>query len=349
MNSHVEDFIRDDVEPRREQLNTWRRLQTQREILLDDAKRRRKISAKNMNGTHVLWRSGKVIGGIDEPYTTLVSQQARRATASRQVAKQYLRASEVPVLPGREFHVSQFNSAERFWSQIAPSAVAVKPASAGASPGTTLGITTSQEFHVAWDKAAATMAHLRPTEHRIDVEAHQEGLLLRIYVVGEHAVAAVVRIPLYVIGDGKSTVGDLLDAVLDARDFCRYLRARRPVIDNDFLSPVCLDRNNVLPADTLRVLTQEADVETGGGLSVDVLGKLDPGLVQLAVDAVWAFPNLGAAAVDILTTSLNTSEGTYVLGVDTGADIAEFLYPAYGEPRRVGLAIYDDMIADAGL
>ncbi|MCT1605913.1 hypothetical protein M3B43_00980 [Nesterenkonia massiliensis] len=343
--SPIRQFIAKTVEPQRKKLNTWDNPLATKSILLQDARKRRRTTPKNIGNSHLLMYKERLIGGatwVNGGVTTLVSQQAQHATQSLQLMRQYLKASDVAVLPGRTYHIDRYPAAHADMKSM-QTAVTLRPTSARVHGGTTVNITNPKHFEGAWRKAAKACQGLRPLDQQVELEEYHPGVTLRLYVVGEEAVAAVVRVPLYVVGNGSSTIGALVDHEIQRRSACDYLAKAQPTVDDEFLQSVALTRETVPKAGEIVLLSHSGD-RRAGGISVDVLDKLDPQLHALAVDAMWAFPGLAASAVDILTPALDGAQQALVVDVDPHADIAEFLYPAYGEYRRVGLSILDHMI-----
>lgn len=342
-------LVRDLLAKHGGEINLWEQVESHRGIILDDAKRRRRITTERLSPSkgqflYTLSRGGRVIGGLDGRYSTLVSHQSRRAAQSRQVMRQYLSASSIPVAPGHVFRPEQESSAERFASGFS-SPVMIRPASRRTTGGVTTMVEGPQGFREAWKKATEACSDLRPLERLIEVEALSEGLLLRAYVVRETVWAAIVRIPLYVVGDGKSDTATLLKKEETRRKRCAYLKKRSASKDTTSQEGPVGTSPYVPEGGSVTFLDSEPIAESSGALSADILETVSPDLKSLAVDAMWAFPGLAATAVDIMTPSLDSAEGAVVVDVNPGADISEFLYPAYGKPRRMGLAILDQMIA----
>lgn len=344
--SPTEKFIAEEIQPRRDEMNTVARTRKHVSILLEDARKRRRITPSKVGATHLLTHKGRVIGGIeeDENVTTLVSQQAQRVTQSLLATRKYLRVSDVPTAPAKVFHASQLNTAEKHWEAFG-SAVTVRPASSRAHTATTVGITDPALFRSAWARAAEASADLRTLSQQIQVEVHRPALAVRFYLVGERAAAAVVRVPLYVVGDGRSTVGQLVGEERTRRQECKYLGSQFPAVDDEFLADSGLRLASVPRPGSIQMLTSSAAAP--GGITVDVLNRVSSELIELATDAMWAFPGLDATAVDLLAPSLDSAEGAVVAGLDPSAHFAEFLYPTYGTPRRCGIAVLDHMLRAA--
>ncbi len=138
--------------------------------------------------------------------------------------------------------------------------------------------------------------------------------------------------------------GDLLDREVSRRKECAYLKARIPRLKEADLARVGVDRETLLAPGEIQQLTRGTEEHKGGSISVDVLDTMASELGALAVSATWAFPGLAAAAVDIVAPSLDSAEAGRVTAVLPGADITEFQYPAYGQPRRCSVPMLNHML-----
>lgn len=167
-------------------------------------------------------------------------------------------------------------------------------------------------------------------------------LALRCYVLGESVVAAVVRVPRHVVGTGEDSLAGLIAAEEGVWRKSAYLadlprqRVRR------HLARQGLDEDSV-PEEGRVVFLEELSGAPGRAITVDVLDDLGEDLAALAVDAMWAFPGLDGAVVDLRTPRLDAAEGAAAAGVDPTGDIVEFRHPTYGADRRVAVDIIDRM------
>lgn len=345
--SPLETFILDEVEPRRGELNTFSGAKGHTKLLLDAARRLKlrpqKIGWTN-TATFALSRPGAPVAGIYGNVTTLVSEQAFRATSSRELTRQCLVLSEIPHLPGKTLHVSQPKAADAFMERI-NQPVSVRASARAIRRGISAPLSTSEELAQAWERAASACTKLPAAKQQIDVQAFLPWVPLRLFVVGEEAVAAVARVPLYVVGDGSQALDQLAAAALKRRNAPPFLDSLKGVSTAGLLKARELDPEAVLDQGAVQVLSYDRNGQLGQGWSLDVLEVLSESLVELAVNAMWAFAGLGATAVDILTPSLNTAEGAVVSGMEPDADLREFRFPALGPPRFPNRAIMDRIAA----
>lgn len=342
----TERFIADHVEPQRERLRTWNGVLAH-DVLIHRAARRKGITVKQISGSNrIFFLSDVVVGGMDAVITSLVSHQARRVSRSKQMTKRYLEASEVPTPKGKAINTTDFSRAVKYMKALGKP-VAVKPSSGRTGKGITPNVTTETQLRQAWAKAMAARSATSESKYQMVVELHHPGLDVRVYVVGQQVVGAVARIPFYIVGDGVTTVGGLADAEIERRQANAYLAGRQPQVTDEFLAPAGLTRASVVEVGRIQPLTGIADTSRGGGLAVDITDLLSDDLRDLAVDGLWSIPGLSAAAVDLLAPSLDTADGAVVLEVNPYANITEFHYPAYGEPRRVADAIMEQILERA--
>lgn len=344
--SATERFIAEHVVPQHHQLRRWSSTMTHEKLLQRAAQRKRITIKKITDSNQLFFLSGVVVGGMDGVMTSLVSHQARRISRSKAATKSYLASAEVPTPRGRALLPVHYARAVKYLRFLGKP-VTIKPAAGRPSKGISTNVTGEPQLRAAWQEAMAARPVTLESRYLILMEQYFPGLDVRAYVVGDQVVGAVARLPLYVVGDGLTSVGQLADAELARRRPNEYLNHRQPEVTDAFLEPLGLTRLSVLPQGRLQFLTRIADTARGGGIAVDVLDQMGEDLQDLAVDGLWAIPGLGAAAVDMVVPQLGSAEGAVVLEVSAGASIMPFHYPSYGEPRKVNDAVLEEVLERA--
>lgn len=348
-----ERFISGVVEPQRDSLHIWPKPLTHSKVLVKDLKARRRVTFTSVAGPNAapggsLAKAGQRIGGIDGWFTTLVSHQARRVTGNRQLLRQYMRASGVNFIPGKAFLPSQASAATDYATALSP-LVSIRPNSRIVGGATAEALDPTTQFSSTWNSVVEATADRTPGEHQVEVAPCVQGLRLRFFVVGERAVGALVRVPLYVVGDGSTTTGELLEAELNRRAASTTLRAPQPEAQWDLLSSIRVTNESVLPHGQVQLLQLAPSEAARGNITVDVLEEISNSLANKAVDAMWALPGLGASGVDLIAKDLVTADDAVVTDVNPGTPVPQFLYPAYGKHRRVAVAMADQMVKSSGL
>ncbi len=171
------------------------------------------------------------------------------------------------------------------------SRVVVKPARGEQGRGIAVGLSTMAEIDAA-------VAEARKVCDRVLIEACFEGTDLRLVVIDHKLVAAAVRKPPHVVGDGISTVRRLIE---------NASRRRAAATDGEGVIPIdgetvrCLalaghGLETVLPAGEELEVRKTANLHTGGTIH-DVTDEVHPALVEAACRA--------ARAIDIPVTGID--------------------------------------------
>lgn len=155
--------------------------------------------------------------------------------------------------------------------------VVVKPARGEQGRGVSVGLATVETVVEA-------VAEARQLCDRVLIEACAEGQDLRLVVIDYRVVAAAIRRPAHILGDGKSKVRDLIDRQSRRRAAATGGESRIPL---DAETTRCLaDAGFTLddvPADGVEIQVRNtANLHTGGTIH-DVTDNVHPTLVSAAV------------------------------------------------------------------
>src|SRR5262249_19671344 len=136
------------------------------------------------------------------------------------------------------------------------------------------------------------------------VERHVVGDDYRLLVVGQRLMAAALRQPAHVVGDGRSTIAELIEVV--NRDPRRsdghatvLTRIRLDGIARTVLAEQGYAPEAVPPAGERVLIRRNANLSTGG-TATDVTDRVHPEVAARAVDAARAV-GLDIAGVDVVT------------------------------------------------
>lgn len=178
--------------------------------------------------------------------------------------------------------------------------VVVKPNDRDQGEGVHAGLTTDDQVRQCFGLAAAVSNDLL-------VETHIEGRDYRITVDGGKVVKAIGRRPGGVLGDGRSTVAQLVHAVSAAKP---ALRGSRSIVQldreaRDLLAERGMSEHSVPGDGQFVALRRRANMSTGG-TSHDVLADLHPDNARLAIRAARAL-RLDVAGVDLIIPDIAVS------------------------------------------
>ena len=257
-------------------------------------------------------------------------------------AKAVLKAYGVPVPRGRPV-----DSAEDAWAaaQDIGLPVVVKPRDGNQGKGVVDNIRTREEVMQANNSAL---------EYRDDimVESFLPGSDYRLLVVGDRMVAAARREPPLVVGDGKSSVRQLVDKVnSDPRRGDGHATSLTKIRFDDIalarLKEQGFDADSVPTKGARVVLRNNANLSTGG-TATDVTDDVHP---EVAARAVMAAQMVGldVCGVDVVCESvlkpLEEQNGG-IVEVNAAPGLRMHLQPSFGKGRDVGSAIMDTMFSN---
>jgi len=308
---------------------------------LVDAARRRGVPLERMNGQSLIrlgWGARQRM--LRASVTDRTGLIAAELAGDKAQAKALLAAIGCPVAEGEI--VSSAEAAKAAARRLG-GLVAVKPLDANHGRGVSTALSEPEEVVRAFYGA---VAHSR----RVIVERHLEGRDHRILVVGGRVVAVSERQPPFVVGDGLSTVAELVEALNSD--------PRRGDGHEKFMTRVRLDDQAVLasllrqglsmrdrPAAGQKVRLHPAANLSRGGSAIDRTDEIHPENAAIARRAALAL-GLDVAGVDMLAPDIRRSvreTGGGVVEVNAAPGLRMHLAPSEGAPRDVARPIIDMM------
>jgi GNAT-family acetyltransferase (TIGR03103 family) len=183
--------------------------------------------------------------------------------------------------------------------------VVVKPLDGEQGQGVAVDLRTIEEVQNAIETA-------RHFDSRVLLESFHEGLDLRILVIGFEVVAAAIRRPAEVIGDGQHTIGELIEAQSRRRQAATGGESKIPMDAETerTLSAAGYDYESVLPAGEHLFVRRTANLHTGGVLE-DVTTILHPTLADAAVRAARAL-DIPMVGLDLLVPAADQPEYVFI-------------------------------------
>ncbi len=267
--------------------------------------------------------------------TDATSAIAETIAQDKQLTRFLLSAVGVPVPEGRP--VADAEDAWKAAEEIGVPVV-VKPQYGNHGRGVATNLTTREQVLHAY--AAA-----REEGSSILVESYIPGDDYRLLVIGGRLVAAALREPAHVLGDGHSTIVQLVAEV--NRD-PRRSDGHSTVLSFIKLDPVALAVLNEqgyapdsIPPLGRRVLIRRNGNLSTGGTATDVTDRVHPETTARALDAARTI-GLDIAGVDVVALDISRpleEQRGAVVEVNAGPGLRMHLEPSAGTPRPVGEAI----------
>ena len=216
----------------------------------------------------------------------------------------------------------------------------IKPVNGNHGRGITTNINSLEEALIGF-KEAKEISRLVIVEKYITGEDH------RLLVIDNKLVAAAKRTPAHVIGDGKSTIQQLVDEVnKDERRGYGHEKVLTEIDINsltlEILKEMDMTTESVPKKGEMVKLKSTANLSTGG-TAEDITELIHPYNVFMA-ERISKIIGLDICGIDImandLTKPLNKSGGA-VLEVNAGPGFRMHLQPTSGLPRNVGGHVVD--------
>jgi cyanophycin synthetase len=267
---------------------------------------------------------------------------AEAIAQDKQLTKYLLHAVGVPVPEGRP--VADAEDAWRAAEELGPPVV-VKPQFGNHGRGVATNLTTREQVFQAYAAASAESSH-------IVVERYAPGSDYRLLVIGGKLVAAALREPAHVIGDGRRAVTELVaevnkdprrsDGHATVLSFIKLDAVGLAVLAEQGYTP-----ESVPPAGVRVLIRRNGNLSTGG-TATDVTDRVHPETAAQAVAAARVI-GLDIAGVDVVAEDIGrplAAQRGAVVEVNAGPGLRMHLEPSAGKPRPVGEAIVASLFPD---
>ena len=207
-----------------------------------------------------------------------------------------------------------------------------------------------------YDDAVVAYHHAKDSSRSgaIIVEKFITGEDYRLLVVNNVLVAGAIRTPAHVIGDGKSTVQELIDIVnSDPRRGFGHENVLTKITTNELTQTIIKDAGytleSVIAKDERLILKDTANLSTGG-TAEDITDIIHPANVSMA-ERISKIIDLDICGIDIMTTDISkplSDTGGAVLEVNAGPGFRMHLAPTSGLPRNVAAPVIDKLFPTKG-
>ena len=274
---------------------------------------------------------------IQATVTSQTSSIGVETACDKEDTKFLLEQAEVPIPKGEIIRTERgLKDAVRYVGYP----LVVKPISGNHGRGITTNINSWEEALVAFEAA-------KNVSRSVIVERYITGEDYRLLVINYKLIAAAKRTPAHVIGDGKSTIQELVDKVnQDPRRGYGHEKVLTMIDINDLTMSILkekkLTKKSVLPKGKMLKLKDTANLSTGG-TSEDVTDMVHPYNVFMA-ERIAKIIDLDICGIDIMTTDIGQplpETGGAVLEVNAGPGFRMHLAPSEGLPRNVAGAVID--------
>jgi cyanophycin synthetase len=269
--------------------------------------------------------------------TDRTSSIAVDLASNKDETKRMLQESAIPIAKGMCI------SAEEQVKEVIDSVgfpLVFKPLDGNHGKGASINVKTEAE-------AIAAFHHAKQYSRRIIAEKFISGFDFRVLVINHRFIAAALREPAHIIGNGTSSIQELIDT--ENKD------PRRGYGHENVLTEISIDKETldelakraytletVLPKDEKCYLKGTANLSTGG-TSTDVTDIMHPSNIFIC-ERISRVIGLDICGIDIMAVNLSEpleSTGGVVLEVNAAPGFRMHLAPANGLPRNVAAPVID--------
>lgn len=297
----------------------WKELPARHVIQLGYGKNQRRIQASQTDGSNVL---------------------AIEFACDKEGTKTLLDAACLPVPKGTVIH--SLDDLEPAIDKIGGFPIVLKPLDGNHGRGITLDIQTWHEAESAYE-----FAKQESKMGNIIVERYYKGNDYRVLVVNGKVVAVAQRVPAHIVGNGRSTLVELVEET--NRD------PRRGTGHENMLTRIEIDRQSIdlleqqgyrldsIPkSGQICYLKATANLSTGG-IAIDRTDEIHPENIWIAERAAQII-GLDIAGIDItapdISRPLREVDGV-IVEVNAAPGLRMHIQPNEGKPRNVAAPILD--------
>ena len=305
-----------------------------------EAAKRRNIPVQRIGeGSLVQLGYGKNLKHIQAATTSNTSAIAMEIAGDKDLTKRILRQAEIPV-PDGEIVCTAEEAIRAFREIGAP--VAVKPLDGQQGKGVSLNLRSEEEVKTAFEISAGFA-------DSVLVEEMFSGRDYRVLVVSGRMIAASERVPPHVVGDGKSTIAELVEK--ENQNPLRGEGHEKPLtkLKTDEIAVAYLTKKGLtlesVPAAGETVMLRGGCNLSTGGTAIDVTERVHPSIKKMCERAA-RIVGLDPCGIDLvlkdISEPLEKGAGG-VIELNAAPGLRMHLQPSIGKPREVGETIVEEL------
>ncbi|PZO34568.1 MAG: cyanophycin synthetase [Shackletoniella antarctica] len=252
--------------------------------------------------------------------------------SDKEGTKQILRNAGVPVPRGTV--INYLDELESTIEDVGGYPIVIKPLDGNHGRGITIDIDSYQAAEEAYEVA-------KEVSQGVIVERFYQGFDHRVLVINGRVIAVAERVPAHVVGDGQSTIEQLIEVTNQD--------PRRGVGHDNLLTRIEVDRttwqlldrkgytlDTVLPKGEMCYLRATANISTGG-IAIDRTDDIHPDNIWVA-QRIAKTIGLDIAGIDIVTTDISKPlrevDGV-IVEVNAAPGLRMHVCPSVGIARNV--------------
>lgn len=272
-----------------------------------------------------------------------ISHVDKKITSDKALTKKFMKSVGVKSPEGIVFDVKKGrDKAVKFMRNYDRGALVLKPLDGNMGINVFLDITDIDDMLKKCDV-------IEKRYKKAILEEQMQGIECRYFVVGDQVKGVMLRKPANVVGDGVSTINQLVEQKNMLRQ--DRLGLKQIKIDDETLSLLGeqILSTAAVPKEGQYVQLKRVSNLSQGGDSIDITDDVHQDVKDIAVTAMRAMPTLSYAGVDVIADdhfAPASSQNVYVLEVNWQPMMDMHHAPAYGKARNVCGDVIDHLFFD---
>jgi cyanophycin synthetase len=286
-----------DVDPYEEELKK------ENQVLIEAAEKLN-IDVVDHGSGMLEFRNGEEKTFIKGNATELESAVSHKIAGDKFLVSQILSENKLPVANSSCFTLEQFDSAIDYFRQT-KKPVAVKPRrGTSGGVGITARVTSERQFEKSFYLASLY-------DKYVMVEEFIEGENIRLLILKDQMLSAVRRVPAYVTGDGRNSIGQLIKIANRERANSTTFPKLWSIAKTSDLYNTLRQQNlglRYVPEKDKRVYVKTVCNGHQGGIVEEVTRTVHPDFIKMSVQAL-RFCKVAFGGVDFITKDISKSFG----------------------------------------
>jgi cyanophycin synthetase len=164
----------------------------------------------------------------------------------------------------------------------------------------------------------------------------------RILATQEKVLSIIQRIPANVVGDGQSTIQELID-VKNLQPIRSVVATYKPIIINqnalEYLEEQGYSLNSILDKNQQLFLQKHSPLDISlGGDTIDVTDKVHPSVHEISMKIMHTIPGLSLSGIDYMSTDIfaeQNPDNYRIIEINASPSLDWNQYPIKGEERNI--------------
>ncbi|WP_342388738.1 ATP-grasp domain-containing protein [Salinicoccus bachuensis] len=256
---------------------------------------------------------------------------ARKICDNKISTENFLKANNIMTTNSKVFNASEFSEA-RNYAYGSQNAIVIKPLNLSGGKGVSIDV-KKEDFEYAWNYAVKAQQDSDIENPKVIIQDMVDGFEIRFTVIEGLFFSATLRMPAYVVGDGKSSVDRLIDQKNKIRKRSGYFK-KMLIRKNEHLDHLLSSKgfalDSVLDEGEPLLLHRVSNTHFGGE-TFNITHLVSKELKEQAENAIAAIPGLHTAGLDMMIRSFEDTQGT-VIETNFRPAFQFLYYPYKGAP-----------------